>query len=71
MSAPSKTNTPAPLTSEHNWACAMMDKLKSSLDDEPEIYDAKVGERKWRRQAKKEAKEKEAREHQQRKEERD
>ena len=68
MSAPLKTNTPAPLTSEHNWACATMDKLKSGLDDEPEIYDVKVGKHKWCQQAKKEAKEKEARECQQREE---
>ena len=46
----------------------LQDELKSGSDDEPEIYDAKVGERKRRRQAKKEAKEKEARERQQREE---
>ncbi|KIM67449.1 hypothetical protein SCLCIDRAFT_20971 [Scleroderma citrinum Foug A] len=68
MSAPSKTNTPAPSTGKHDWACATMDKLKSGLDDEPEIYDVKVGERKRHQQAKKEAKEKEARECQQREE---
>ena len=42
--------------------------MKSSSDDKPEIYDMKVGERKQCRQAKKEAKEKEARECQQREE---
>ena len=46
----------------------MMDELKSGSDDEPEIYDAKVGERKRCRQVKKEVKEKEARERQQREE---
>ncbi|KIM64475.1 hypothetical protein SCLCIDRAFT_23484 [Scleroderma citrinum Foug A] len=68
MSAPSKTNTPAPSTGKCNWVCAMTDELKSGLDDEPEIYDVKVGEHKQRWQVKKEAKEKEAREHQQREE---
>ena len=68
MSAPLKLNTPAPLTSKCNWARVTTDELKSSLDDEPEIYDMKVGECKQCRQAKKEAKEKEAREHQQREE---
>ena len=62
MSAPSKTNTPAPLTGERDWARAMTDELKSGLDDELEIYNAKVGECKRRWQAKKEAKEKEVRE---------
>ena len=61
MSAPLKTNTPAPSTGKHNWVCATTDKLKSGSDDEPEVYDTKVGERKWRWQAKKEAKENEAR----------
>ena len=68
MSAPLKTNTPAPLTSKHDWAHATMDELKSGSDNEPEIYNMKVGERKRCRQVKKEAKEKEAREHQQREE---
>ena len=57
MSAPSKTNTPAPLTSKRDWAQATMDGLKSGLDDEPEVYDMKVGELKQRQQAKKEVKE--------------
>ena len=68
MSAPSKTNTLAPSTSKHDWACVTMDELKSGSDDELEIYDAKVGKHKQRWQAKKEAKEKEARECQQREE---
>ncbi|KIM70524.1 hypothetical protein SCLCIDRAFT_18635 [Scleroderma citrinum Foug A] len=67
MSAPSKTNTPAPLTGKRDWAHATTDELKSGSDDEPEIYDAKVGERKWHWQAKKEVKEK-VRERQQREE---
>ncbi|KIM61750.1 hypothetical protein SCLCIDRAFT_25556 [Scleroderma citrinum Foug A] len=68
MSAPLKTNTPAPSTGKRDWARATMDELKSGSDDEPEIYNVKVGEHKQRQQAKKEAKEKEAREHQQREE---
>ena len=68
MSAPSKFNTPAPLTGKHNWVHATIDKLKSSSDDEPEIYDVKVGKHKWHQQVKKEVREKEAREHQQREE---
>ena len=68
MSAPLKTNTPAPSTSKHDWACATMDKLKSSLDDKPEVYDVKVGECKQHQQAKREVKEREVREHQQREE---
>ena len=68
MSAPSKTNTPTPSTGKRNWARVTTDELKSGSDDELEIYDAKVGEHKWRWQAKKEAKEKEARECQQREE---
>ena len=68
MSAPLKTNTPAPSTSKRNWACATTDELKSGSDDELEIYNTKVGERKQPRQVKKEAKEKEARERQQREE---
>ncbi|KIM51794.1 hypothetical protein SCLCIDRAFT_33176 [Scleroderma citrinum Foug A] len=68
MSAPSKTNTPTPSTSKHDWARATADELKSSSDDKPEIYNAKVGECKRHRQVKKEAKEKEARERQQREE---
>ena len=68
MSAPSKFNTPAPSTGKHDWVHMTMDKLKSGLDDKPEIYNAKVGKRKRRQQAKKEAKEKEARECQQREE---
>ena len=63
MSAPSKTNTPTPSTGKCDWVRVTMDELKSGSDDELEIYDAKVGERKWRWQAKKEVKEKEAREH--------
>ena len=50
MSAPLKTNTPAPLTGECDWACATTDELKSGSDDELEMYDAKVGERKQRQQ---------------------
>ena len=46
----------------------MMDELKSSSDNEPEIYDVKVGECKRHQQAKKEVKEKEVRECQQREE---
>ena len=68
MSAPLKTNTPAPLTGKCDWAHAMTDELKSGSDDEPEIYDVKVGEHKQHWQAKKEAKEKEVRERQQREE---
>ena len=68
MSAPSKTNTPAPSTSKHDWAHATMDELKSGSDDEPEVYDAKVGKRKWCWQTKREVKEREARERQQREE---
>ena len=68
MSTPLKFNTPAPSTSKHDWAHATTDELKSSLDDKLEIYDMKVGERKQCWQAKKEAKEKEARECQQREE---
>ncbi|KIM51109.1 hypothetical protein SCLCIDRAFT_33725 [Scleroderma citrinum Foug A] len=68
MSAPLKTNTPAPSTGKHDWARASTDELKSGSDDELEIYDMKVGERKRHQQAKKEAKEKEVREHQQREE---
>ena len=64
MSAPSKTNTPAPSTSKRDWVGATTDELKSGSDNEPEIYDTKVGERKQCRQVK----EKEAREHQQREE---
>ena len=40
----------------------LQDELKSGSDDEPEIYDAKVGERKRHRQAKKEARERQQRE---------
>ena len=58
-----KINTPAPSTSKCDWVHATTDELKSSSDDEPEIYNMKVGERKRCRQAKKEA-----REHQQREE---
>ena len=68
MSAPSKFNTPAPSTGKRNWARMTTDKLKSGSDNKPEIYNAKVGERKRRWQAKKEAKEKEVRECQQREE---
>ena len=68
MSAPLKTNTPAPLTSKHDWVHAMMDELKSSLDNELEVYDTKVGECKWHWQAKREVKERETRECQQREE---
>ena len=68
MSAPLKTNTPAPLTCKLDWAHAMTDKLKSGSDNEPEIYDTKVGKCKPCQQVKKEAKEKEARECQQREE---
>ncbi|KIM62270.1 hypothetical protein SCLCIDRAFT_25206 [Scleroderma citrinum Foug A] len=68
MSAPLKTNTPAPSTGKHDWARATTDKLKSGSDDELEIYNEKVGKHKQRQQAKKEAKEKEARERQQREE---
>ncbi|KIM61585.1 hypothetical protein SCLCIDRAFT_25726 [Scleroderma citrinum Foug A] len=67
MSAPLKTNTPAPSTGKRDWARVTTDELKSSSDDEPEVYDTKVGERKRRRQVK-EAKEKEVRECQQREE---
>ena len=35
----------------------MTNELKSSLDNEPEVYDVKVGKCKWRRQAKEEVKE--------------
>ncbi|KIM68365.1 hypothetical protein SCLCIDRAFT_20287 [Scleroderma citrinum Foug A] len=62
MSAPPKTNTPAPSTGKRDWARATMDELKSSLDDKLEIYDMKVGERKQCWQAKKEARERQQRE---------
>ena len=68
MSAPSKFNTPAPSTGKCDWACMTTDKLKSGSDNKPEIYNAKVGERKQRWQAKKEVKDKEVRECQQREE---
>ena len=56
------------MTGKCDWAHAMTDELKSGSDDEPEIYDVKVGEHKQHWQAKKEAKEKEVRERQQREE---
>ncbi|KIM63228.1 hypothetical protein SCLCIDRAFT_24364 [Scleroderma citrinum Foug A] len=68
MSAPPKPNTPAPSTGKCDWARATTDELKSGSDDEPEVYNMKVGKRKRCWQAKKEAKEKEARECQQREE---
>ena len=61
MSAPLKTNTPAPSTGKHDWVHVMM-------HDELEVYDTKVGKHKQHWQVKKEVKEKEAREHQQREE---
>ncbi|KIM61770.1 hypothetical protein SCLCIDRAFT_25577 [Scleroderma citrinum Foug A] len=61
MSAPLKTNTPAPSTGKHDWVHVMM-------HDELEVYDTKVGKHKQCWQVKKEVKEKEVREHQQREE---
>ena len=58
----------APLTGKCDWAHVTMDELKSGLDNEPEVYDMKVDECKQCWQVKEEAKEKEAREHQQREE---
>ena len=57
MSAPLKTNTPAPSTDKHDWVHATMDELKSDSDNKLEVYNAKVGEEG-----------EEAREHQQREE---
>ena len=68
MSAPLKPSTPAPLTGKCDWVRATTDKLKSGLDNELEVYNMKVGERKRRWQAKKEEKEKEVRERQQKEE---
>ena len=57
MSAPLKTNTLAPSTGKGDWVHVMTNELKSSLDNEPEVYDVKVGKCKWRQQAKEEVKE--------------